>query len=83
MKKSRLILVAISAFFCGVSATQAANWVPLDTVGDDAPLVRTNHDESEDGSNSAVICTSAPWKNGTGMRYGQMLWIKPERIPVI
>ena len=39
MKKYRLILVAVSAFFCGVSATQAANWVPLDDVEvDDAPF---------------------------------------------
>ena len=77
MKKYRLMLVAVSAFFCGVSATQAANWVPLDDVEvDDAPLVRTNHGDSEDGSNSAVICTSGPTNskntgiNGGGRRIG-------------
>ena len=64
MQKSRLILVAFSAMFCAASATQAANWVPLDTVAEDAPLVRTNHDDSEDGSNSAVICSTPPWKEG-------------------
>ena len=50
--------------------------MPLGTVGDDAPLVRTNHDDSEDGSNSAVICTSGPTNskntgiNGGGRRIG-------------
>lgn len=70
--------MAVSAFFCGVSATQAANGVPLDTVAEDAPLVRTNHDDSDDGSKSAVICTSAPTNvgnqgiNGGGRRIGYL-----------
>ena len=56
--------------FCAASATQAANWVPLDTVAEDAPLVRTNHDDSEDGSNSAVICNTPPYKEGGGIKGG-------------
>jgi len=47
-----------------------ANWVPLDTVAEDAPLVRTNHDESEDGSNSAVLCTSVPLQGTIGIAGG-------------
>ena len=70
MQKSVLFLVALSAIFCGASATQAANWVPLDTVAEDAPLVRTNHDESEDGSNSAVLCTSVPVQGAIGIAGG-------------
>ena len=64
--------------FCAASTTQAANWVPLDTVAEDAPLVRTNHDDSEDGSNSAVICSTPPWKEGGpgikdgGRRFGYL-----------